>query len=138
MSVTRPVACGVRRDAWADSYLRAGGETVGMPPGNVPCRARDTRGIPLPRGDQERVVRPRGVTCRKSPPPGSPDPERGQHDLEDDQQDDGDFEELTAGHARVFDGEAVDVVERLQLLVDVGFPAVEAEPCGGQAEQARG
>ena len=50
----------------------------------------------------------------------------------------GQLEELAARDRDLFDGEAVDVVERLELVLDALPSTAEAEPGGDQAEQARG
>ena len=51
--------------------------------------------------------------------------------------DDRHLEQLAAHHAEVLDREAVDVVERLQLLADVRLPAIEVEAGADEREQPR-
>src|SRR3954465_11998945 len=55
------------------------------------------------------------------------DPEEEQHELQHQDEDDGELEELAARDRDLLDGKAIDVVERLQLVLDALFPARETE-----------
>lgn len=57
-----------------------------------------------------------------------------QHNLQQDQDDDHQLEELAAGDGGLLDGEAVDVVDRFELVADVRLPLVEAEAGGSEAD----
>ena len=61
-----------------------------------------------------------------------------QHDLQHDQQHDGELEQFAARDGRLLDREAIDLVHRLQLLLNAGLPAIQTEAGGGQAEEPCG
>jgi hypothetical protein len=50
-----------------------------------------------------------------------------EHQLEDQDQDDQQFERFAARHASLLDREAIDRIERVQLLANVLFPLIEAD-----------
>jgi hypothetical protein len=53
------------------------------------------------------------------------DPHEEEHELKHEDQHDGRLEELAARHRGLFDREAIDVVERLELGFDVGLPGFQ-------------
>src|SRR5688572_2495419 len=55
------------------------------------------------------------------------DPHEKQHQLEDEDEDDGELEELAARHRALLDREAIDVVERLELRFEVSLPRAQAQ-----------
>src|SRR5688572_4153184 len=57
--------------------------------------------------------------------------------LEDEDGDNRGLEKLSARHAGLLDGKTVDVVERLQLLPDVGLPLIQAEPRARHGQDTR-
>src|SRR5262245_55484605 len=65
------------------------------------------------------------------------DAQEEQNQFEDQDQDDGDLQKLAARDGDLLDGEAVDVVERFQLVLDAVAPSRQAETHGGQREHAR-
>src|SRR2546425_1096876 len=57
---------------------------------------------------------------------------QNQHELENEDDDDGQLQELPARHRRLLDRKPIDVVERFELLLNVAFPSIEAEPIAHQ------
>src|SRR5512145_2759881 len=96
-----------------------------------------------PVGDGAKRTRTIGEIVRDRGSP-IPDPRSGhyprekQHQLEDENEDDRQLEEVAAGNGDLLDREPVDVVERLQLLLDAGLPRRQAEAGTGEVEQAGG
>src|SRR5262245_35117647 len=61
-----------------------------------------------------------------------------QSQLDDQDERDDELEQIRLRHAGLLDGELIDVVERVELVVDALLPGVEPDASGGEAEEARG